>query len=68
MKEEEEQLKAHVRREAQKRRMRERSHARGLTTNYLEHRFDDGTANDDDDEGISVAAIKNRFKSGQSGE
>ncbi|XP_076814399.1 RNA polymerase-associated protein LEO1-like [Clavelina lepadiformis] len=64
MKEEEEQLKAHVRREAQKRRMRERSHARGLNTNYLEDRYEDGTTNDDDDEGISVSAIKNRFKSG----
>ena len=67
MKEEEEQLKAHMRREAQKRRMRERSHARGLTANYLENRYDDGTTNDDDDEGISVSAIKNRFKSGPAG-
>ena len=64
MKEEEDQLKAHMRREAQKRRKRERSHVRGLTSNYLDNRYDDGTTNDDDDEGISVSAIKSRFKAG----
>jgi len=67
MKEEEDQLKAHMRREAQKRRQRERSHARGLTSNYLDNRYDDGTTNDDDDEGVSVSAIKNRFKAAPNG-
>nr|CAB3263357.1 uncharacterized protein LOC494392 [Phallusia mammillata] len=54
MKKEEDQLKAHVRREAQKRRMREKSHARGLSNNYIE---------EDADDEESVSAIKNRFKS-----
>uniref|UniRef100_H2YRA1 RNA polymerase-associated protein LEO1 n=1 Tax=Ciona savignyi TaxID=51511 RepID=H2YRA1_CIOSA len=50
-----------MRREAQKRRMREKSHMRGLSSGYLEDRYDEMT-NEDDDE--SVSAIKNRFKSG----
>nr|XP_009859183.1 uncharacterized protein LOC494392 isoform X1 [Ciona intestinalis] len=62
LKEEEDQLKAHMRREAQKRRMREKSHMRGLSSGYLEERYDDHTTNDDDEE--SVSALKNRFKSG----
>lgn len=55
MKKEEDQLKAHVRREAQKRRLREKSHIRGLSNNYIE---------EDADDEESVSAIKNRFKTG----
>jgi len=63
IKKEEEELKAHIRREAQRNRLREKSHARGLTASYLNDRYDGGTTNDDDEE--SIAAIKNRAKPGQ---
>lgn len=60
MKEEEDQLRAHMRREAQKRRMREKAHAKGLHANYLDDRLDE----EEDTGAISVSAIKNRFKPG----
>ena len=56
MKKEEEELKAHMRREAQARRVRERAHARGLSHNYLDEAYDE-------EDGVSVQAIKNRMKS-----
>ena len=63
IKKEEEELKAHVRREAQARRVRERAHQKGLMENYLDDTYDNTTA-DDDDGAVSVNAIKNKFKSG----
>ncbi|XP_039261956.2 uncharacterized protein LOC120338085 [Styela clava] len=63
MKEEEDQLRAHMRREAQKRRMREKAHARGLNTNYLDDRLDE----EEDSGAISVSAIKNTFRPGFGG-
>ena len=48
-----------MRRESQQRRVREKAHQRGLTSNYLEGEYED-----DDEEAISIAAIKNRFKPG----
>ena len=58
---EEERLRASMRRESQQRRVREKANQRGLTSNYLEGDYDD-----DDEEAISIAAIKNRFKPGSS--
>uniref|UniRef100_A0A8C4R8H0 RNA polymerase-associated protein LEO1 n=1 Tax=Eptatretus burgeri TaxID=7764 RepID=A0A8C4R8H0_EPTBU len=63
IKKEEERLRASIRRESQQRRMRERQHLRGLTSQYLEaDRFDDD--DDDGDETISLAAIKSHYKGG----
>ncbi|KAI1301804.1 RNA polymerase-associated protein LEO1 [Halotydeus destructor] len=60
LKKEEEKLKASIRRENKSRRVRERSHHRAPTASYLEP---DGY-DDDDDEAISLAAIKNKYKKG----
>lgn len=58
IKKEEERLRASIRRENQQRRTRERAHARsGLSASYLEG---------DEDGGVSIAAIKNRYKVGTS--
>jgi len=62
IKKEEEELKAHVRREAQARRVRERAHQKGLMENYLDDTYDQSTA-DDDEGATSLNAIKNKFKS-----
>ena len=59
MKKEEEKLKAASRRQNQQRRMREKSHSKGLTANYLEDKYH----SDEDEGGISLSAIKNKFKS-----
>lgn len=56
---EEEKLRASIRRESQQKRVRERSHTRGLTSSYLEGRDED---DDDDEEAISISAIKNKYK------
>ncbi|XP_019389117.1 PREDICTED: RNA polymerase-associated protein LEO1 isoform X2 [Crocodylus porosus] len=62
IKKEEERLRASIRRESQQRRMREKQHQRGLSANYLEpDRYDE---EDEGDEAISLAAIKNRYKGG----
>lgn len=59
---EEERLRASIRRESQQRRMREKQHQRGLSANYLEpDRYDE---EDEGDDSISLAAIKNRYKGG----
>lgn len=59
---EEERLRASIRRESQQRRMREKQHARGLSSSYLEpDRYDD---DEEGDETISLAAIKSKFKGG----
>ncbi|XP_052223769.1 RNA polymerase-associated protein LEO1-like isoform X2 [Dreissena polymorpha] len=59
IKKEEERLRASVKRESQKRRVRERAHAKGLSGGYLE-----GYDDDEEEEGISIAAIKNKYKAG----
>jgi RNA polymerase-associated protein LEO1 len=61
MKKEEEKLKAASRRQNQQRRMREKSHSKGLSANYLEDKYN---SDDDEDSGaVSLSAIKNKFKS-----
>jgi RNA polymerase-associated protein LEO1 len=66
VKEEEERLRASMRRDSKQKRVKERSSKHGLTSGYLE-----GGAGEDDDsddeEGVSLAAIKNRYK-GKKGE
>ncbi|XP_032905971.1 RNA polymerase-associated protein LEO1 [Amblyraja radiata] len=62
IKKEEERLKASIRRESQQRRMREKQSQRGLSSSYLEpDRYDE---EEDGDDTISLAAIKNKFKGG----
>ncbi|XP_039347336.1 RNA polymerase-associated protein LEO1 isoform X2 [Mauremys reevesii] len=62
IKKEEERLRASIRRESQQRRMREKQHQRGLSANYLEpDRYEE---EDEGEEAISLAAIKNRYKGG----
>ncbi|XP_061451525.1 RNA polymerase-associated protein LEO1 [Rhineura floridana] len=62
IKKEEERLRASIRRESQQRRMREKQHQRGLSASYLEpDRYDE---EDEGEEAISLAAIKNRYKGG----
>ena len=59
MQQEEIRLRASVRRDAQRRRVKERS-ARGLNSGYLEP---DGEGADSEDDGaISLSAIKNKYK------
>ncbi|XP_030879326.1 RNA polymerase-associated protein LEO1-like, partial [Leptonychotes weddellii] len=59
---EEERLRASIRRESQQRRMREKQHQRGLSASYLEpDRYDE---EEEGEESISLAAIKNRYKGG----
>ena len=58
IKKEEDRLKASIRRENKIRRTRERAHSRGPSASYLEpDQYDD-----DDEDGISLSAIKNKFK------
>ncbi|ELU09383.1 hypothetical protein CAPTEDRAFT_221877 [Capitella teleta] len=59
IKKEEERLRASIRRESQQRRIRERAHQRGLNPNYLE--------DDDDENGISLSAIKHKYKQSAKG-
>jgi RNA polymerase-associated protein LEO1 len=59
---EEERLRASLRRESKQKRVRERGASRGLSASYLEpDRFEEGS---DDDNAISLAAIKNKYKKG----
>jgi hypothetical protein len=58
LKQEEEKLKAASRRQNQQRRMREKSHSKGLSANYLEDRY----PSDEDTGAISISDIKNKFK------
>lgn len=62
MKQEEDRLRASLRRESKQRRVRERVTGRGggLSASYLEGDIDD----DDDENVISLSAIKNRYKPG----
>uniref|UniRef100_A0A4W3KHY2 RNA polymerase-associated protein LEO1 n=1 Tax=Callorhinchus milii TaxID=7868 RepID=A0A4W3KHY2_CALMI len=65
IKKEEERLRASIRRESQQRRMREKQSQRGLSSSYLEpDRYDE---EEEGDEAISLAAIKNRYKGGVRG-
>ncbi|XP_021027351.1 RNA polymerase-associated protein LEO1 isoform X2 [Mus caroli] len=62
IKKEEERLRASIRRESQQRRMREKQHQRGLSASYLEpDRYDE---EEEGEESVSLAAIKNRYKGG----
>lgn len=62
IKKEEERLRASIRRESQQRRMREKQHQRGLSASYLEpDRYEE---EEEGEESISLAAIKNRYKGG----
>ena len=57
---EEERLRAHVRRDNQKRRLKERAQSRGLSGAYLDGGDDD---DDEDEDGLtSISAIKNKYK------
>lgn len=58
IKKEEDRLKASIRRENKMRKVRERALTRGPTASYLEP---DGEE-DDEEEGISIARIKNQYK------
>ncbi|XP_077483926.1 another transcription unit [Amblyomma americanum] len=58
IKKEEDRLRASIRRENKQRRMREKSHSRGLSSSYLEA--------DEDDAAISLSAIKNKYRRGGS--
>ena len=57
VKEEEERLRADIRRGAKVNRIRDRASNRGLTKGYLE-------GGDSDEEGFSINAIKNKYKKG----
>ncbi|XP_064472289.1 RNA polymerase-associated protein LEO1-like [Ornithodoros turicata] len=61
IKREEDRLRASIRRENKQRRMREKSHSRGLNASYLEP-----DREDEDDTAISLAAIKNKYRKGGS--
>lgn len=56
IKKEEDRLRASIRRESKQRRLREKSHSRGLSAAYLEA--------DEDDAAISLSAIKNKYRRG----
>lgn len=58
IKKEEDKLRASLRRENKARRVRERVNQRGPTASYLEQDMDD------DENAISLSAIKNQFKKG----
>ena len=60
VKEEEEKLRADMRRDSKVKRMREKVTNRGLTGGYLE-------GGDSDEEDISIAAIKNKYKKNKKG-
>ncbi|KAH8022621.1 hypothetical protein HPB51_000921 [Rhipicephalus microplus] len=56
IKKEEDRLRASIRRESKQRRLREKSHSRGLSAAYLEA--------DEDDAAISLSAIKSKYRRG----
>ncbi len=59
IKKEEEKLRAASRRENQQRRLREKSHSKGLSAGYLEDKY-----SEEDESAISLSAIKTKYKSG----
>jgi len=63
MKKEEQGLREAMRRDANKKRNREKGSSKGLSGGYLEDEDDD-----DDDAAISIAAIKAKYKSGGGGQ
>ena len=60
VKEEEERLRMDLRRDSMKKRVKERATANRLSQGYLE-------GGDSDDEGVSLSAIKNKFKKNKRG-
>ena len=60
VKEEEERLRASMRRDNKQKRVRDAASRRGLSSGYLE-------GSDDDEEGVSLSKIKNTFKRGAKG-
>ena len=58
IKKEEDKLRASVRRETKQRRVREKTSNRGLSSAYLDDDYSD------DENAISIAAIKNKYKKG----
>ncbi len=60
VKEEEEKLRADMRRDSKVRRFRDKARSRGLTAGYLE-------GGESDEEGVSIAAIKNKYKKNKKG-
>lgn len=61
LKKAEEKLRADSRRQNQQRRLREKAHYKGLSSNYLEDRYQ---SEEEDPSAISLSAIKNKFKHG----
>lgn len=55
-------MRASLRQESKQKRVRERGATRGLSTSYLEP-----DADGSDEEGISLTAIKNKYKKGGKG-
>ena len=60
---EEESLKASIRRESSQRRIRDKSHGRGVSRGYLEGELE-ADSDADDENAFSLSAIKNKFKPG----
>jgi len=59
MRKEEEKLRAASRRENQQRRIREKNYSKQISSSYLEDKYSD------EDESISLSAIKSKFKDGK---
>ena len=60
VKEEEERLRAAMRRDSKVKRIKERSTRHGLSSGYLEG--GGGEEDSDEEEGVSLNALKNRYK------
>ena len=56
---EEEKLRASMRRESKQKRLKEKGSSRSVSSNYLEPDREDAS---DDENAISLSAIKNRYK------
>lgn len=59
---EEEKLRASMRRESKQKRLKEKGSRRSITSNYLEPDREDAS---DDENAISLSAIKNKYKKNQ---
>ncbi|GIY82158.1 RNA polymerase-associated protein LEO1, partial [Caerostris extrusa] len=60
IKQEEDKLRASIRRESKQRRIKDKPHSRGISSSYLERdQYDE-----DEDGAISLSAIKNKYKKG----
>ena len=58
VKEEEEKLRASMRRDNKQKRIRDTASRKGLSSGYLE-------GSEDEEEGVSLSAIKNKYKGGR---